>query len=60
MPTFSGLRTEAILCQLISRRIFTMNISGIQVVLGATKTPDPSIEGVPKRPRFLGTPHVER
>ena len=37
-----------------------MSVSGIQVVLGATETPNPSIEGTPKRLRFLCTPHVER
>lgn len=37
-----------------------MSISGIQVVPRATKTPNPSIEGTPKRLRFLCTSHVER
>ena len=37
-----------------------MIISGMQVVLGAIKTPTPPIEGLPKRLRLLCIPHVER
>jgi hypothetical protein len=40
-------------------KVFTLLMSGI--VLGLEKaTPNPSIEGMPKRLRLLVTPHVKR